>query len=395
MKLAYFVHDLTDPAVARRLRMLKAGGADPVVLGFRRADVAPQRLEGCPTVDLGRTYDARLGHRAKATVLAALRAGGLREVLAGAQVVMARTLEMLTVADAARRLNKLKAPLVYECLDVHRVMLAEGLKGWLLRGVERALMRRSSLLVVSSPAFVEAYFAPLQGVGAALRLPVLLVENKVLDLDGEAGARPPAPPPGPPWRIGWLGAIRCRRSLEILTGLAARRPDLAEVRIHGRPAYVEFDDFDGQVARTPGVSFGGAYTAADLPRLYGDVHFSWAIDYMEEGLNSSWLLPNRIYESGRYGAVPIALSGVQTGRWLAERGFGVRLESPAELEEFLERLDEAAYAALRAELEAVPEAAFTADLPSCRSLVEGLKNPGRTVGSNGQALDFSKAKLAA
>ncbi|MDO8323579.1 MAG: glycosyl transferase family 1, partial [Phenylobacterium sp.] len=65
MKLAYFVHDLNDPAVARRVRMLRAGGAEPVVLGFYRGDAPPDMIAGAEAVDLGRTYDGRLGHRAR------------------------------------------------------------------------------------------------------------------------------------------------------------------------------------------------------------------------------------------------------------------------------------------------------------------------------------------
>jgi hypothetical protein len=390
VKLAYFVHDLTDPAVARRVRMLKAGGAEPVILGFRRSDTAPGSIEGCATFDLGRTYDGRLGHRAAMTLRAAAGVRRWRDAIAGAEVVMARTLEMLAVAQAARALCGLSAPLVYECLDIHRVMLGEGAKSRALRALERGLMRRASLLVVSSPAFVDRYFRPLQG----LTTPVLLVENKVLDLDGGEPARRPAPQPGPPWRIGWLGAIRCRRSLELLTDLAARRPDLLEIRIHGRPAYTEAPDFDRQVAAAaPGVAFGGPYAPADLPRLYGDVHFSWAVDFMEEGGNSAWLLPNRIYESGRYGAVPIALAGVETGRWLAARGLGVRLDDVSELEGFLDSLTPERYAELRAAVEATPADAFAADREACRRLVEALRNPGAA--PRGQAAESSKPKLAA
>ena len=44
----------------------------------------------------------------------------------------------------------------------------------------------------------------------ALRLPTLLDENKVLDLTGRPAAEAAGPPPGRPWRIGWMGAIRCR-----------------------------------------------------------------------------------------------------------------------------------------------------------------------------------------
>jgi succinoglycan biosynthesis protein ExoL len=393
VKLAYFVHDLADPAVTRRVRMLQAGGAEPVVLGFRRTEVAPESIAGAPAVDLGRTYDARLGHRAKVTARAALTSRRWRELLAGAEAVMARSLEMLAVAAAARRTCRLDAPLVYECLDIHRLMLGEGAKSRVMRAAERALMRRACLLIVSSPAFLEAYFEPRQGVGSRLPIPTLLMENKVLELGPRDAAKPAPRPPGPPWRIGWMGAIRCRKSLDILTALAARRPDLVEVAIHGRPAYTEFADFDAQVAVAPNVSFGGAYTAADLARLYGDVHFSWAIDYMEEGQNSSWLLPNRIYESGRYGATPIALAGVQTGRYLAEHGFGVRLGDPGELEAFLEALTPDAYAVLRQQLDAVPTSAFVADEGDCARLVEALI--GRSIGLARQALLAVETKLVA
>ncbi|WP_395671352.1 glycosyl transferase family 1 [Phenylobacterium sp.] len=371
MKIAYFVHDLADPAVARRLSMLRAGGAEPVVLGFRRTEGAPGEVAGVRAIDLGRTYDGRLGHRARTTALAALGAGRWRGLLAGADAVMGRTLEALATAEAARRLAGVRAPLIYECLDIHRLMLGEGRAGRTMRAVERALLRRCALLIVSSPAFLREYFEPRQGVGRSLPIRTLLVENKALELSG-GRPRVQAQPLGPPWRIGWMGAIRCRRSLQILTDLAARRPDLVEVRIHGRPAYTEFDDFDAQVARLPNVAFLGAYTAEDLPRLYGDVHFSWAIDYMEAGQNSAWLLPNRLYESGRYGAAPIALSDVETGRYLAARRIGVRLDDPSELEGVLERMTNEAWRRLRAEIDAVPQETFVAGEADCRRLVNAV-----------------------
>ncbi len=372
MKLAYFVHDLTDPAVRRRVRMLQAGGAEPLVLGFRRATEAPEHLDGAPVVDLGRTYDARLGHRALATVRAALAAGRWREHLNGAQAILARTLEMLTVAEAARRACGLAAPLTYECLDIHRLMLGDTVKSRAARAVERALMRRTDLLIVSSPAFLDAYFGPRQGVGRGLPLRTLLVENKVLELGPASTPAPPRPPSGPPWRIAWLGAIRCRRSLDILSDLAARRPDLVEVSLHGRPAYVEFDDFDAQVRRSPNLAYHGPYVAEDLPRLYGGAHFAWSIDFMEEGLNSAWLLPNRVYEASRHGAVPIALAAVQAGRFLAGRGVGLLLDTPAELERRLEQLRPDDYARLSAALVAAPRDSFVADAEDCRALVAAI-----------------------
>ena len=103
-------------------------------------------------------------------------------------------------------------------------------------------------------------------------------------------------------------------------------PGSVEIVIRGRVATSVLPDFDAVVAATPGLSFGGPYDRArDLPALYGDVHFAWAIDFFEAGSNSDWLLPNRLYEAGLFGAVPIACRDVATGAWLAERGLGVLL----------------------------------------------------------------------
>jgi succinoglycan biosynthesis protein ExoL len=145
-----------------------------------------------------------------------------------------------------------------------------------------------------------------------------------------------------------------------------------EVRIFGRPAYGEFTDFDAQVSGAPNVIFGGAYAANDLERLYQQVDFSWAIDFMEEGLNSSWLLPNRVYESSRFGVIPIALRGVETGRFLEAHGYGVTLDSVADLECMLDRMTSETYAAHAAQQARVPLSNFVADRSDCRSLVETL-----------------------
>ncbi|MET0273560.1 MAG: hypothetical protein ABW360_11275 [Phenylobacterium sp.] len=183
MKIAYFVHDLADPAVARRVRRLKAGGAQPIVLGFRRGPTAPRDVAGAPVVDLGLTRDARLGHRARAAMMAALNAGRWRGVLAGTEVVMARGLGMLVVAEAARRACKLSANLVYDATSVHPAMLSLRRRAEAMRVLERGLMRRASLLLVTSAAAMEDYFQTVQGVGTSLFIEAMLSEDKEPDDD--------------------------------------------------------------------------------------------------------------------------------------------------------------------------------------------------------------------
>lgn len=370
MRIAYFVHDLNDAAVAKRVRMLQAAGGDVRLAGFRRKAEPVRRVAGLTPLNLGQTHDAKLLSRAGSVLKTLLAAPAQGRWIAGCDVVLARNLEALAPAALCRALHAPRARLAYECLDLHRLMLRGDLVGRGLRAVESRLMDLSSALIVSSPAFLANYFEPLQRVSGRMGLKVLLVENKALP-DSE----PPAakPPDGPPWRIGWFGMIRCRRSLDFLCDLARRRPDLVRVDIRGKPSYTEFDDFDRQTAETPGVDFGGPYGPQDLPALYGALHFNWSVDYFQDEGNSRWLLPNRLYEGGRAGVPAIARLDCETGRWLAGHGLGALFERPeAELEAFLDGLTPERYAALRARHAVAPRSLFVIGADDCERLVQSL-----------------------
>jgi succinoglycan biosynthesis protein ExoL len=369
MKIAYIVHDLGDPAVARRVQMLRAAGGDPVVIGFRRNERVPTDVAGAGVVDLGRTADARLGQRALAVLRNLLRPGRMLAAAADADIVIGRNLEALALAARVRR-SLPGAQLIYECLDIHRTLLGTRPTDRAVQAVERALLRGVDLLVISSPAFVRDYFARRSGFTA----PALLVENKVLELEGDAPAvGVPTPPPGPPWTIGWFGNLRCRRTFTFLSYLARRHEGRVQILIAGRPSPAEFPDLAGAVAAVPNMRFIGPYAPGDLPAIYGQCHFAWAIDWFEDGLNSRWLLPNRLYEASSYGAVPIALASVETGRWLAAHDAGVLLDNAlGGLDAFFAGLDAAAYARLHGAVTAIPRSALIADQSDCTALMQAI-----------------------
>jgi succinoglycan biosynthesis protein ExoL len=367
VKVIYLVHDLSDAAVHRRTRMLSVGGAEVTPIGFRRGS-EPRSVAGIPAIELGATVDGRLASRAFSVLKALRKMDRIATTLPGANVVLARNLEMLVIAIRARQLYVPTATIAYECLDIHRMLLSNRPDGRLLRLLENKLWRDVDLLLTSSPAFVRNYFLP-RGFPSKIRL----VENKVF-LDEEVFERPPRKT-GPPWRIGWFGAIRCRKSLDALRSLTRATDGDVEVVIRGRPSDASFPDFDHVVGNIPHVRFAGPYRSpADLPNIYGDVHFNWAIDYYESGQNSAWLLPNRIYEGGLYGAVPIALARVETGRWLTERNAGVVLDEPLEqqLLAFFRQLGPVKFSALARRVDALPRGDLLATRSDCRALVEAL-----------------------
>ena len=195
--IAYFAHDLSDPAIYRRMRMLSYGGATVAPIGFRRSSKPITALLDLPAIDLGRTLDSRLLQRALSVIKALARLEVTAERVLGADVILARNIEMLAIAASARRRYAPTARLVYECLDIHRMLTSKHADGKLLRLFKSLLWRDVDLLLTSSPAFVRHYFAP-RGFPA----PIKVIENKVLmPEDGHLGAN------GQLDRLGRLGGL--------------------------------------------------------------------------------------------------------------------------------------------------------------------------------------------
>ena len=369
MRVAYFVHDLSDPAVSRRVRMLQAGGAQVVLFGFRRNSEPVASVAGAAAVDLGRTHDLRLASRVVSVLRALLGVHTWSRRLTGSEVILARNLEMLLLARAALRAAEPEATLNYELLDVHRLLVSRTWLGAGLRAIEDDLLHETDLVLISSPAFAAGYFEPWRRPVKRL----LTVENKVFEPGDSLPAARIVRTSGPPWRIGWYGMLRCQRSLDMLCALARSASGLVQVDIRGRPTYGLFDDFDKQVADVPNLTFSGPYNPADIPELYGSAHFAWSIDFFEEGLNSSWLLPNRLYEGQLFGAVPIALRDVETGRWLARRGAGLLLDDPeVELLPTLTALTPQSYLQLAERTADIPRGDLMSGRAECEALVRAL-----------------------
>lgn len=351
-RLLYLVHDLSDPSVHRRVRMLRLGGVvDLAVAGFRRSVEPVTSVAGVPAVDLGRTVQGRLPDRLRLLGATVARHTRLRPLAERADVIVARNLEPLALAAVLGRRCAPHTPIVYECLDVHGLMAASGPVSVALRAVERALLHRTEALVVSSPAFVSEYFARVHR-----RLPrVLVLENQVLEPEvtpehlGVLRRTDVAlgPAPHPPWRIGWLGQIRCERSLLELTALCRALPDTVEVVVRGRPTRELADPLAQADAALANFHHDGPYDREhELFEIYTGLHFSWTLDYLHASSNGRWLLPNRLYEGGLFQCVPLASADVETGRWLDRHGVGVRLPEPVgpSLRTYFEALTPRAYA---------------------------------------------------
>lgn len=326
-----------------------------------------------------------MGQRAY-SVLRAL--AGLRRSLgheARPDAILARNLEMLVLARRTRRLWPGDPPgLIYEVLDIHRLMVGEGRRAQAMRAVERALLRGVGAVLTSSPAFISNYFDRYRQT----QVPVHLVENRYFEPRATAPnavgpVRTPDEGTDRAVSIGWFGILRCRDSLACLDALTRARPGRYVVEMRGKPALDVLPRFHEIVAANPDLRFHGPYRYPDdLPDMYTQVDLAWLLDGFDAGYNSAWLLPNRLYEGCRHGAVPIAQAGTQTATFIQALGLGLVVSGPSadELDLALGQLTPGHLARLRELVHAVDPATWTASDLDCRHLVSLVESPIRGLG---------------
>lgn len=160
--VALFAPDLTDISTAKRAQAFVDHGFRLMVFGFRRARYNRDYAPSWPHVELGRTADGRYLGRLYALLGALLRLVAQRRFLAQASIAYARNVDQLLLALMTRWLFRSNASVVYEVLDVQPTLRRQGAFGRALRLVERICLASVDPLVVSSPAFVENFYKPIQ-----------------------------------------------------------------------------------------------------------------------------------------------------------------------------------------------------------------------------------------
>lgn len=322
-RIAFFGHDSADAAIRRRIQALQHDGLD--VVGYMMHRRAPGDLDW-DNVDLGETRDGAFLQRFRSIFLGADIAAKEAEPLRAADIFYARNLDMLSLAFLVKRKLKLDTPVIYESLDVHRLLSRRDPIGGILRGLEGRLLSRCAALIVSSPGFVEHHFERYY----PNRFTAHLVENR-LAAGANYGprAQPGIRPAAQPLQVGWVGMLRCQRSLDLLSQVADMLGDRVHIHLHGLPARTEIAEFEPVIDRRANMTYHGKYTSPEgLADIYKSLDIVWAGDFMEAGQNSVWLLPNRIYEGGYYGVPSVAPGGTQTAAWIHAHEVGFTVNEP-------------------------------------------------------------------
>lgn len=373
--ILFFAPDIREVAQRRRIDGFRAAGCAVASFSFAKRRGQVPAVPDWPDYCLGEIEQRHLVQRALGMSGALPVIWRHRDLLRAADVIIARNVDMLCLADLARMVTGSEAALVYECLDIHGIFTGEGAVSAALRQVEHELLHHVDNLILSSPGFHEHYFYEIQGYDG----PWQLLENKLW-----FGAHPPprAPlqaRPGGPLVLGWVGSLRCRPSFELLMSAASHLGAAIRLEFHGEVHDHVLPDFHARVAAQPNAVYMGRYAYPDdLGRVYGGLDLVWAQDLWQPGANSDWLLPNRIYEAGWFGCPVIAVAGTQTAQLVSRLELGCILPHPdcGRLVELLMSLGASDCRRIRARVHDLPDDLFCLKARDYRNLAACLVNRG-------------------
>lgn len=375
----YFGGDATNPTLILRINSFLAAGVGITAFTFRRTKFNTAFQPNWHNIHLGETSDRKYLVRLGPLVRACRIIASNRAAFDGADFLYARMFDMVLLALFAKLWFRLDAKIVYEVEDVQAIFFKKSLAGALFRWIERRVLAHTQLLVVLSPGFVRGYFAPVQKYAG----PSYVLENKIQLAD-------PAAPTGAAaerwrtihdkWVIGWFGTLRCLRSMEILAEIAERLGDRVEIYTRGYPTETGLAHYTAIVDRHPNWTYEGEYSIPrDLEEMYGRVHFTWCLDFLDVGGNSELLLACRMYQGGFYGSVPLVAGGTEMERFLAPNGIGHAFTAPfaESIAAFLQKLTWDDYVRERERILALGRRLFLEDGSDMAGLLQTIREVPR------------------
>ena len=249
---------------ARRIAMMQQAGFEVEVVGFERDGHAGGSPD-CRVESLGHITYSKLNWRHLMTRIIRMMPffSKIRAAIRRNDIVYAFSQELAFMAMTAG--IGLRKPTVVEVIDISELQTSSGMRGKIIRAIDKRVTAACKLLVVTSPHYYIYYRDWLK-----LKIAGLVIENKV-DTSFVANnieATELTAPASRPLRIGYFGILRDEWSLQLIELLSRSAPEMFDFVLAGVPGRF-IDDLSQRVARIPNVEYRGSYSHPDdLPALF-------------------------------------------------------------------------------------------------------------------------------
>lgn len=312
-----------DTKDSKRIQILQQAGYNVLIGAYERRGFTPRIPEGKIHV-LGKIEDGKYLKRIWSYLCSMLK---LRRLIKKSNIVYAVSpdLALITLLSSFC----LRRPLIMDVADIREIEVSKSLIGGIVRLLDRFIIQRCALIVVTSQAFIDSFYR------STLELDIpnyYLLENKV-DYDIAEKVYPSLfHKNNKKLRIGYFGVLRDNWTIEFLLALLSKYPDDYEVVIAGIDLLSQYDisELDRQVL---GFHYLGTYRSPDdLDRLYSKIDVM-AIFYPDVDASKNWFeakricRSNRFYEACYFQKPIIAFSFSEDGKVVEELNIGFTLSN--------------------------------------------------------------------
>lgn len=334
-RVLFMLPVLGQPRHAKRISMLQQNGFYVEVVAFER-DYHNGRLPKCNVEILGKVDKGQYFRRA---VKLLKIIPGLRRAIRRNHLVYTFGSDMALIAIIAS--TGLGRPIILEIGDIQRIQVSSGLIGWVVRALDKSIIKSISLLVVTAKGYLEGYYKDWLKV----RPRSLVIENKLEPADDSINNTDSYTTTAGiqfkdrPLRIGYFGLLRCDWSWKVLETLAIDKGDMIEVIVAGLPVVPA--DIEKRAEKIPNIKFLGEYQSPnDLPNLYGSVDIIWGCYPQPKSgdCNWRWARTNRFYESCYFKKPIITLAGSGDAKEVEHLEIGVNINGNTGIKEIIDTL---------------------------------------------------------
>lgn len=312
---------MRDTRISRRVGLLKRAGFKVEALAFERLQ-DPGTPPDCPVASLGCIRHRHYIKRIFSLIPVSLK---VRRAMRRNDIAYAFNVDMCVLALLAGvGLNK---RLLLEIADILDIQVGR-CTGALIRTLDKLIIRRCKLLVLTSPSYKSYYQRQL-----AIKTPMIVMENKLTeDFVGKVRkTKLPLPDKAlleeRPFRIGWFGILREPWTLRILDALIRADPQRFNVVLAGvfdqplRRSRVNRKLLE-RFLNSPNTEYSGPYSSAnDLLDLYGGVDL--IMNCYQPTIPISWSQTNKYYEACLFRKPMIARLGCSDAEKIEHHDIGL------------------------------------------------------------------------
>lgn len=320
MKCIFILQVASHARYWRRIDMITELGVTAKVFAFER-EYYKGNKESKIYTSLGSVQRENYARRIVPLLKAVMQ---IRDGIKDTDVIYTFGLDTFFIGYLSSLFQRKKVKFVYEVGDIRKVFTKNGVVGKFFRLLEKFVLRKAYLVVVTSEAFINEYF---KGIQRVRNVKYHVIENKpeLNELFKEKQARIKGE--NAKIKIGYFGVLRCLRSWEILKDLLEKYPDKFELYIRG--LIVEPKTIEEECNRMSNVQYDGTYVVPnDLNRMYNQIDIVWACyPYQGKQLgNWCWAKTTRFYEACFFQKPMITQAGTQDASVVSKYNVGIELD---------------------------------------------------------------------